>query len=231
MLQTFQRFLKLPLIRQPGAATSGYARHFYSTQLNRANRTSARYSMDFGGGKRAPRPRSATGQPLSGRVRPTERSRRSRDRRSLGAWHVHPHRCAAARWARRPSSGSTLPDGTYLALTGRVAHMLTPSRGARTRSSSRAWASSSSAATRPSRIKLRAHVDSDARPRSRTPACRRRPRSIVVEPSTPLRTRMARCLESAGFKVTAVVTTTEALEACTQWRPDAIVAAAALDRR
>jgi CheY-like chemotaxis protein len=49
---------------------------------------------------------------------------------------------------------------------------------------------------------------------------------IIVEPSAPLRTRMARCLESAGFKVSAVASAPEALAMCTEWRPDTIVAAA-----
>ena len=48
---------------------------------------------------------------------------------------------------------------------------------------------------------------------------------IIVEPSTPLRARMQRCLEGAGFKITAVATMTEALDACTQWRPDVIISA------
>jgi CheY-like chemotaxis protein len=40
---------------------------------------------------------------------------------------------------------------------------------------------------------------------------------------------MSRCLESAGFKVIQVGSVTEALEACSQWRPDVIVAAAMMD--
>jgi CheY-like chemotaxis protein len=52
---------------------------------------------------------------------------------------------------------------------------------------------------------------------------------IVIEPSVPLRTRMARCLEVAGFKVTSCESATDALEVCSQWRPDAIVSAAHLD--
>jgi CheY-like chemotaxis protein len=52
---------------------------------------------------------------------------------------------------------------------------------------------------------------------------------IVCEPGPPLRARMARCLEAAGFKVSAVADATEALEMCAVWRPDAIVAAAAMD--
>jgi CheY-like chemotaxis protein len=40
---------------------------------------------------------------------------------------------------------------------------------------------------------------------------------------------MARCLEAAGFKVSAVGTATEALEMCAVWRPDAIVAASHME--
>jgi CheY-like chemotaxis protein len=39
---------------------------------------------------------------------------------------------------------------------------------------------------------------------------------------------MTRGLAAAGFKVTAVAGAIEALEACTAWRPDAVVAAAAM---
>jgi CheY-like chemotaxis protein len=52
---------------------------------------------------------------------------------------------------------------------------------------------------------------------------------IIVEPSPPLRTRMQRCLESAGFKVIACMSAPEALEVCSAWRPDAIIAAAAIE--
>jgi CheY-like chemotaxis protein len=40
---------------------------------------------------------------------------------------------------------------------------------------------------------------------------------------------MARCLEGAGFKLIACPTIAEALETCSQWRPDIIVCAATLD--
>src|SRR5262249_28132807 len=38
-----------------------------------------------------------------------------------------------------------------------------------------------------------------------------------------------RCLQSAGFKVTACASATEALDRCGQWRPDALVAASEMD--
>ena len=47
--------------------------------------------------------------------------------------------------------------------------------------------------------------------------------AIIVEPSAPLRDRMTRCLENAGFKVTAVPTMTQALDASSRGRPDVIV--------
>jgi CheY-like chemotaxis protein len=52
---------------------------------------------------------------------------------------------------------------------------------------------------------------------------------VIVEPSAPLRQRMVRCLEGAGFKIIACASMPEALDACTQWRPDIIICAATLD--
>jgi CheY-like chemotaxis protein len=80
----------------------------------------------------------------------------------------------------------------------------------------------------PARLKLRTHIDSLKREIT-SPGLSTTTQVIVVEPQTPMRTRMARCLEAAGFKVTAVATCTEALQACAVWRPDAIVAAADMD--
>ena len=71
----------------------------------------------------------------------------------------------------------------------------------------------------PEKIKLRSHIES-LKTEITSPDLTTTTQVIVVDPSTPLRTRMARCLEAAGFKVTAVATATEALEACSVWRPD-----------
>jgi hypothetical protein len=121
----------------------------------------------------------------------------------------------------------TLPDGTFLAFRARVAHMLTPhSANALGRHPGMGFellGGDSSA-----RLKLRTHVDS-IRVEITNPGLSTTTQVIIVEPSTPLRTRMTRCLEGAGFKITAVATMPEALDACSQWRPDAIVSAAALD--
>jgi CheY-like chemotaxis protein len=116
-----------------------------------------------------------------------------------------------------------LPDETKLILRGRVAHMLTPA-------SARALGrhpgmgfeiTSGDAATR---LKLRSHVDS-IRAETTNPGLSTTTQVIIVEPSAPLRARMARALEAAGFKVTTCSSATEALDACSVWRPDAIVAA------
>src|SRR5690242_13626964 len=79
------------------------------------------------------------------------------------------------------------------------------------------------------RLKLRAHVDSLKQDASTNPGLSTTTQVIVAEPSPPLRTRMTRCLEAAGFEVTACGSATEALEACLVWRPDVIVAASAMD--
>ena len=120
-----------------------------------------------------------------------------------------------------------LPDGSLLGLQGRVAHMLTPS-AARTLGRHPGMGFELTGGDTASRMKLRAHIDS-VRTEITSPGMSTTTQAIVVEPSPPLRSRMARCLESAGFKVTPCATATDALEACTQWRPDVIVCAAMMD--
>jgi len=120
-----------------------------------------------------------------------------------------------------------LPDGTQLALKGRVAHMLTPS-AARALGRHPGMGFELVGFDSPEKIKLRSHIES-LKTEITSPGLTTTTQVIVVDPSTPLRTRMARCLESAGFKVTAVATATEALEACSVWRPDAIVAASDME--
>ncbi|MDB4961695.1 MAG: response regulator receiver protein [Myxococcales bacterium] len=120
-----------------------------------------------------------------------------------------------------------LPDGTRLTLAGRVAHMLTPS-AARALGRHPGMGFELFGADTPDRIQLRTHIDA-LKTEITSPGLSTTTQVIVVDPSTPLRTRMARCLESAGFKVSAVGTATEALEACAVWRPDAIVAAAQME--
>ena len=120
----------------------------------------------------------------------------------------------------------TLPDGTYLAMRARVAHMLTPS-AARGLGRHAGMGFELIGPDTPSRMKLRAYLDG-LRTDITSPGLSTTTQVIVIEPAAPLRTRMARCLEAAGFKVTAVATATEALEACLVWRPDAIVSASAM---
>lgn len=118
----------------------------------------------------------------------------------------------------------TLPDGSLLGLKARVAHMLTPSAAkALGRHPGMGFELIGNEQT--SRLKLRAHVDS-IKQENTNPGLSTTTQAIVVEPSAPLRARMARCLESAGFKVTPCETVPEALDACNVWRPDVIVCAA-----
>jgi CheY-like chemotaxis protein len=122
----------------------------------------------------------------------------------------------------------TLPDGTYLGLHGRVAHMLTPHAAkALGRHPGMGFELIGDSNT-PSRLKLRAHVDS-IRVEITNPGLSTTTQVIVLEPSSPLRTRMTRCLEGAGFKVTAVASMPEALDACSQWRPDVIISSSTID--
>ncbi|HUJ62220.1 MAG TPA: DUF4388 domain-containing protein [Kofleriaceae bacterium] len=121
----------------------------------------------------------------------------------------------------------TLPDGTKLLLKGRVAHMLTPA-SARALGRHPGLGFELIGGDSVARLKLRAHVDS-MRSEITSPGLSTTTQVIVVEPSAPLRTRMARCLESAGFKISACASVPEALDACAVWRPDVIVCAAALE--
>lgn len=121
----------------------------------------------------------------------------------------------------------TLPDGTYLAMQGRVAHMLTP-HAARALGRHPGMGFELTGGDTQSRMKLRAHIDS-IRVEITNPGLSTTTQAIVVEPSSPLRLRMTRCLEGAGFKVTAVASMQEALEACTQWRPDVIITSSQLE--
>jgi CheY-like chemotaxis protein/Tfp pilus assembly protein PilZ len=120
-----------------------------------------------------------------------------------------------------------LPDGTLLGMRGRVAHMLTPS-SARALGRHPGMGFELVDGDTTSKLKLRAHIDS-LRTEITSPGLSTTTQAIVIEPSPPLRARMARCLESAGFKVTPCATATDALEACTQWRPDVIVCASVMD--
>lgn len=121
----------------------------------------------------------------------------------------------------------TLPDGTFLLLRARVAHMLTP-HAARALGRHPGMGFELVGGDTGSRLKLRAHVDS-LRVEVTNPGLPTTTQALVVEPSGPLRERVVRCLEGAGFKVTACSTIPEVLDACTEWRPDVIVCAGTLD--
>lgn len=121
----------------------------------------------------------------------------------------------------------TLPDGTYLALRARVAHMLTPS-AARAVGRHPGIGLELVGPETPSRLKLRAYLDG-LRTELTNPGLSAPARLVVVEPSAPMRARVGSSLEAAGFGVTALENAPEALQACAVWRPDAIVAAAVMD--
>jgi CheY-like chemotaxis protein/Tfp pilus assembly protein PilZ len=120
-----------------------------------------------------------------------------------------------------------LPDGTLLAMQARVAHMLTPS-SARALGRHPGMGFELTGGDTASRLKLRAHIDT-VKTEATNPGLSTTTQAIVVEPSPPLRARMTRCLESAGFKVTPCPSVTEALETCAVWRPDVIVSAALME--
>jgi CheY-like chemotaxis protein len=113
-----------------------------------------------------------------------------------------------------------------LALYARVAHVLTPT-AALALGRHAGMGFELLGADTPARVKLRAYVDR-LRAEITNPGLGQTTQIIVVEPAAPMRSRIARCLESAGFKVNAVADVPDAFEACTVWRPDTIVAAASI---
>jgi CheY-like chemotaxis protein len=117
-----------------------------------------------------------------------------------------------------------LPDGSLLALRARVAHMLTPT-AARALGRHPGLGFELIGRDTPELLRLRTYLD-NLKTEITSPGLSTTTQVIVCEPSPPMRTRMARALEAAGFKVSAVANATEALEMCMVWRPDAIVAAA-----
>ena len=120
----------------------------------------------------------------------------------------------------------TLPDGSIIALYARVAHVLAPA-AARALGRHAGMGLALIGPDTPARAKLCAHLDS-LRAELTNPGLSTTTRVIVVEPSPPLRARMASCLQAAGFLVTAVDSATQALDACAAARPDVIVAASAM---
>ncbi len=124
----------------------------------------------------------------------------------------------------------TLPDGTYLALRARVVHMLTPA-AARAIGRHPGMGFELVGPDTPSRRMLRAYLEglrieltgTGSGPRAATA------RLVIVEPGDGMRARLANSLEAAGFEVTAVESAPEALQVCAVLRPDAVVAAAAMD--
>jgi CheY-like chemotaxis protein/Tfp pilus assembly protein PilZ len=120
-----------------------------------------------------------------------------------------------------------LPDGTSLHLRGRVAHTLTPA-AARALGRHPGMGFELTGPDTPDRLLLRAHIDS-LQSEITSPGLSTTTQVVVVDPSPPMRTRIAGALGSAGFRVTALATATEALTACASWRPDAVVAATQMD--
>ena len=121
----------------------------------------------------------------------------------------------------------TLPDGSIVALYARVAHVLGVS-AARALGRHVGMGLELIGPDTPARSKLWAHLDTLRAEVVPPRASATTQIVVVVEPSSPLRTRMTRCLESAGFKVNAVTSAMDALDACAVERPDAVVAASAM---
>ncbi|HEY0194490.1 MAG TPA: response regulator, partial [Kofleriaceae bacterium] len=115
-----------------------------------------------------------------------------------------------------------LPDGSVVALYARIAHVLTPD-AARAVGRHAGIGLELISADTPARAKLIEHLE--ALPRPSVGGLSTQTQVIVAEPSLPLRGRMIRCLEAAGFVVHPVASAMEAIDACNSMTPDAIVAA------
>lgn len=121
-----------------------------------------------------------------------------------------------------------LPTGAELTLRGRVAHMLTPI-AAKALGRHPGMGIELLGVETPDRIKLRAFIDS-LKTEITSPGLSTTTQLILVEPAQGMRNRMARALEGAGFQVSTVANATEALDMCSVWRPDAIIAAAEMEQ-
>lgn len=173
--------------------------------------------------------------------------RRGRDQRLISRCRVeldHPARAGAGETEDISSSGLyvrtdtvlpvgdetdlrlTLPDGSIVALYARVAHVLTPS-AARALGRHAGMGLALIGPDTPARTKLRAHLEM-LRTEVTNPGLSTTTQVIVVEPTPPLRARVTRCLEAAGFRVTAVASAMQALDACAVPPPDAVIAASAM---
>ena len=120
----------------------------------------------------------------------------------------------------------TLPDGSIIALHARVVHLLTPG-AARALGRHAGMGLELIGPDTPARAKLCAHLEA-LRAEITNPGLSTTTPVIIVEPTPPLRVRMTRCLEAAGFQVTAVSSAMQALDACAVVRPEVMVAASVM---
>ena len=115
-----------------------------------------------------------------------------------------------------------LPDGSIVALYARIAHVLTPD-AARAVGRHAGIGLELIGPDTPARAKLIEHLES--LPKPAVDGLSTSTQVILAEPSPPLRGRMCRCLEAAGFVVHPTATAMDALDACHAMTPDAIIAA------
>lgn len=120
----------------------------------------------------------------------------------------------------------TLPDGSVVALYARVAHLLTPG-AARALGRHAGMGLELIGPATPARAKLGAHLEA-LRGELTSPSLSTTTQVMVVEPGAPLRARMIRCLEAAGFQATAAASAMDALDAGMSARPDAVIAASTM---
>jgi DNA-binding response OmpR family regulator/Tfp pilus assembly protein PilZ len=116
----------------------------------------------------------------------------------------------------------SLPSGEHLRFSARVAHVLMP---AAARALGRhVGIGFEFLGTGPAFADLREHLDNIAG-ETTNPGVNDSTLAIIAEPSEPLRARLARCLERAGFSVRTYASAADALSASTGWKPNVVVSA------
>lgn len=116
----------------------------------------------------------------------------------------------------------TLPNGSRLRFIARVAHILMP---AAARALGRhVGVGFEFIGTGREFDLLRVHVQAISGEET-NPGMSSSSLALIAEPSEPLRARLARCMERAGFEVRTYESASEALAASVGWQPDVVIAA------
>ena len=119
----------------------------------------------------------------------------------------------------------TLPDGKEIPFLGRVMHIRLPSAA---RALARAAGMGLELRGEPAAFRELAQLLEAMQRESTVPELPSATQALVAEPSAELRARLVNCLSVVGFQVSAFESALEAVSACAIWRPEVVVAAAAM---